>query len=347
MSRWCGFVIWLHCLAVTVKAHAQANAAPARRRFPDFFIVGHGKSGTTALWGMLRKHPQLHMPLNKEPWFFSEELQPFAQLRPVGTGTTPRTLDEYLSMFDGATADQRVGEASSVYLWSRTAARRIAEVQPDARIIAVLREPASFLRSLHMQFVQVYVEGEKDLGKAIALEDARREGRLPTGNPYWPGATFYSDHVRYVEQLRRYRDLFAPEQVLVLIYDDFRRDNEAMVRQVWRFLDVDDSHPVVVNDANPTVRVRSPRLYSLIHALAAGDAPVSRAVQAAARTLAPARLNREKAVAIRDRFVYGAPPPPDEELMAQLRRRFKPEVVALSDYLERDLVTLWGYDDIG
>jgi hypothetical protein len=45
--------------------------------------------------------------------------------------------------------------------------------------------------------------------------------------------------------------------------------------------------------------------------------------------------------------VYGKPRAPDARLMLELRRRFKGEVVALSEYLDRDLVTLWGYDGIG
>jgi hypothetical protein len=323
----------------------RAHAALATgRRVPDFFIAGHGKSGTTALWGMVRNHPQLYMPYNKEPWFLADEMRPVAALRPVGTGTTPKSVEEYLALFAEAAPDQRAGEASSLYLWSRTAASRIAEMQPAARIVAVLREPASFLRSLHAQFVQVYVEPEKDMRKALALEQPRREGRGKPSNPYWPQATLYSEHVRYVEQLRRYHDVFPREQVLVLVYDDFRADNEATVREVWRFLEVDDTHPVLVADANPTVRVRSRRLYSLVHTLAAGDGALPRAVQATAKRLAPPGLSRESAVAIRDRFVYGKPQPPDEDLMLELRRRFKPEVVALSEYLDRDLVSLWGYD---
>ena len=332
---------------MTVKAVSQVATRPRPGRIPDFFVVGHGKSGTTALWDMLRQHPQLYLPYNKEPWFLAEEMRPLAALRPEGTGSTPGTVEEYLALFAEATPDQRAGEASSLYLWSRTAAAEIAAMQPDARIVAVLREPASFLRSLHLQFVQVYVEPEKDLRKALALEDDRRRGRHLPSRPYWPDATLYSEHVRYVEQLRRYHERFAPEQVLVLIYDDFRRDNEATVRRVWRFLEVDEDHPVTVREANPTVRVRSARLYSMVHTLAAGDAPVPRAVQATARTLAPRRLSRESAMAIRDRIVYGDPDPPDRELMLELRRRFKGEVVALSEYLDRDLVALWGYDDIG
>ena len=69
----------------------------------------------------------------------------------------------------------------------------------------------------------------------------------------------YSERVRYVDQLRRYHEVFAPEQVLVLIYDDFRDDNESTVRTVLRFLEVDDSGPIELVRANPTVSVRSLR----------------------------------------------------------------------------------------
>jgi hypothetical protein len=58
-------------------------------------------------------------------------------------------------------------------------------------------------------------------------------------------------------------------------------------------------------------------------------------------------MTRESAIAIRDRLLYGQPHPPDERLIRELRTRFKPEVQALSEYLERDLVKLWGYDELG
>ncbi|MGA2321423.1 MAG: sulfotransferase [Solirubrobacteraceae bacterium] len=332
---------------MTAAPQSQVPAHAPGRRVPDFFIVGHPKSGTTALYDMLKRHPGIYMPPVKEPWYFADELQPPTPPRPMGHGSTPGTLEEYLSLFDAAAPQQRAGEASTVYLWSRTAAGRIADVQPAARIIAVLREPASFLRSLHLQLVQSYLEPEKDLRKAISLERARRQGGDASSNSHWPGSTLYSEHVRYVEQLRRYHALFPPEQVLVLIYDDFRRDNEATVRKVQRFLGVDDTQPLAEREANRTVRVRSPRLHALLHTAAAGEGPALRALRSAVKALAPRALSRESAVAIRDRIIFSNPRPPDESLMIELRRRFAPEVVALSEYLDRDLTTLWGYDRLG
>ncbi|HTU79278.1 MAG TPA: sulfotransferase [Solirubrobacteraceae bacterium] len=331
----------------TSAAEHAADALQQRKRVPDFFIVGHPKSGTTALWAMLQSHPKIYMPENKEPYFLADELRPPAAT-PRTFGHTPATLDEYMGLFAPAAPEQRTGEASAPYLWSRTAARRIAELRPDAKIIAILREPASFLRSLHLQFLQMYVEPEKDLRKALALEIARREGRqLPAYAVWGPRGTFYSEYIRYVEQLRRYRAHFPSEQVLVLIYDDYRDDNEAVVRSVYRFLEVDYAQPVQVQEANPTVGIRSVRAYTLMHALASGEGPVPGALLRTARTLAPRGLTRQRAIAIRNRFMHSRPPQVDEQLMAELRRRFAPEVHALSEYLDRDLVSLWGYESLG
>ena len=80
---------------------------------------------------------------------------------------------------------------------------------PTPRIIAILREPASFLRSLHLQLLQNKHEEETDLRTALSLDDARREGRMIPHEMYWPAALIYSDRVRYVEQLRRRQQAFG------------------------------------------------------------------------------------------------------------------------------------------
>jgi hypothetical protein len=251
-----------------------------------------------------------------------------------------------VAQFADARPEQRVGEASPLYLWSRTAAARIAAAQPQARIIAILREPASLLRSLHLQFVETYVETEADFRKAIELEGPRSRGEQIPSYTYWPQALLYSEHVRYVEQLSRYRDAFGADRMLVLIYDDFRRENERTVREVLRFVGVDETLPVQASEANQTVQVRSQRLHHLVHALSVGRGPVSLAVKGALKAVLPKRVRRGAVRATRERFVYARPQEADEELMQELRRRFKGEVVALSDYLGRDLVAEWGYGSV-
>lgn len=310
-----------------------------RSRVPDFFMVGHPKSGSTALFRMLRAHPQIFMPA-KEPWFFAAAAGEFAP-RPAGAGRTPATLEEYLALFAHATPEQRIGEGSTSYLMSPFAAQRLAELQPAARVVAVIREPASFLRSLHLQLVQNHTETERNLLRAIALEAERLQGRRVPPGGYWTLTTQYSEHVRYVEQLRRYEEYFPTEQLHVIVYDDFRADNRATGQELLRFLGVDPAVAVEVPEANPSVQIRFHRLHELIHAVAN-----TRAVRASAKALAPYGFSQERAVELRNRALYRKAPALDTRQLDELRKRYKHEVEALSEHLDRDLVALWGYDQV-
>jgi Sulfotransferase family len=318
-------------------------------RLPEFFIVGSPKTGTTALYEMLRQHPQIYMPDLKEPHFLASEMKPlpeFADEPRERYMHLPHTLEKYLALFEDAMPGDRVGEASAFYLWSPTAADRIAELQPEARIIAILREPASFLRSLHMLFLRWDVENEKDLRKAISLAPSRRNGKNLPPRSHRPQLLQYADHVRYVEQLGRFHAKLPPEQILVLIYDDFRRDNDATVRSVLRFLDVDEqSAPIEPLDTNVTTRTqRSYRARYFLMSLR-GRSTSARFARRTIRRLTTQRVRRGALDAFQRHVVSASAPPPDEAVMSELRQRFKPEVVALSEYLGRDLVRQWGYDE--
>jgi hypothetical protein len=321
---------------MSVPADAVEHPGSQSLRAPDFFIVGHPKSGTSALFRMLAAHPRLHMP-RKEPHFFVPELD---------TRRSRGTLQDYLLLFAGAREDQLIGEATTSYLWSSSAAGRIAEVQPEARIIAILREPASFLRSLHLQLLRSNVENVSDLREALALEEERRAGRrIPRESPR-PQLLLYSEHVRYVEQLRRYRAMFPPECVLELIYEDFRADNDATLRRVLRFLGVEDDASLPSIEANPAATVRAPRVHELTRGLYMGRAPGAGAAKRAIKALTSQRVRRGALWQVRRRQLR-QPSAPDEQLMLELRTRFTPEVEALSEYLGRDMVSFWGYDQPG
>jgi Sulfotransferase family len=301
---------------------------------PNFFIVGHHKSGTTALYEILRSHPDIYMPDLKEPLFFARELHPGLK----AGDPQPETLEEYLALFAPASDGQRTGEASPSYLRSRSAAARIAALAPDARVIAIFREPASFLWSMHLELLKDHMETEKSFRRAIERE--RREAATK------PVLWYSDDHVEYAEQLRRYRDEFGQEQVLTLIYDDFRADNEATIRRVLRFLEVDETAPVSGSEANQAVLVRSPYAHEFIRSLYLGRGAAARVLKPAIKAVTPQGLRHRGLKELRDRILWGQPPTPDERLMLELRRRFKPQVEALADYLGRDLVELWGYDEL-
>jgi hypothetical protein len=196
-----------------------------------------------------------------------------------------------------------------------------------------------------MQFLRTDVETERDLRRAIELDPLRREGKALPPASTRPQSLQYSEHVRYVEQLERYRTLFGRERMLILIYEDFRADNEAVVRRVLRFLDVDDQVPIAAVEKNPAVSTRAPRVQGFVRSLQMGSSPAARAGTAAIKAVTSQGLRR-RALGAQRRLQRGTPRPPDEGETLELRRRYKHEVVALGEYLDRDLVSFWGYDSI-
>jgi hypothetical protein len=191
---------------------------------------------------------------------------------------------------------------------------------------------------VHLELLQDHLETEKDFRRAIEREQLHAREK--------PVLRYSEDRVRYAEQLRRYHALFGPEQVLVLIYDDFRADNAATVRSVLRFLGVDQDYEVPSSDGNPTVQVRSPRMYELVRSVSLGEGRAGRALSAAIKAVSSRRLRRVALRALRTRVLLGSPAPAEQELMLELRRRFKPYVQEAAQYLDRDLLALWGYESI-
>jgi hypothetical protein len=295
---------------------------------------------------MLSRHPQIFMPHEKEPRFFAADLR--SRLQQRDTPGRPLTLEGYLRLFADAAPEQRIGEASPQYIRSDVAARAIAEVRPEARIIAVLREPAAFLRSFHLQSVQNHLETETDFARALTLEENRREGRDIPPRCHQPQALLYSNHVRYAQQLQAYFDVFPRENVRVLIYEDLRQDNVAVVRELLRFLDVKDDVPIEVVETERLREVRSRPLHELTGVLRAARrnqeaaSPASRVLS----RLTPQPMRRGVVGKAWRRAVYIDRSEQDPELMRSLRHHFKPEVEKLGELLGRDMVARWGYQEI-
>ena len=145
------------------------------QRVPDFFIVGQPKSGTTALYEMLRQHPQIYMPELKEPLFLASDLPGEIRTPPSrATDRKPsRTICRCSPPRRRSSAPARPPPVPAL----ARGRRDIAELQPHARIVAIFREPASFLRSLHLQLLQNHIETQKDLRKALAARARQAPGR--------------------------------------------------------------------------------------------------------------------------------------------------------------------------
>lgn len=169
---------------------------------PNFFIVGIPKTGTTALWLYLSGHPDVYMPIVKEPHHFGSD---------VRSGLTLQRRDTYLGLFAAAGDARAIGEASVWYLLSKDAAAEIAAFEPRARIIAMVREPVSQIRSLDNHQMALGIEDVTDLARAIVAGTDRFRGRR-TGEPAIPEFLDYRRVPLCTEQLARYRPCSRPNR---------------------------------------------------------------------------------------------------------------------------------------
>jgi hypothetical protein len=202
---------------------------------PNLFIVGAPKCGTSALAEYLGEHPAIFMSEPKEPHFFATDM-------PGHRVVT--SMDAYLEIFSNAAARHRVlFEASVFYLYSRTAIANIHAFNPDAKLIAMLRNPVDMVYSMHSQALHSTDEDEPDFMRAWQLQDERLTGRRLPRNCHTPAILQYRALGRYSEQMERMFSIFPKEQVKIVLFDDFKRDTKAVYEDVLAFLGVpSDGH---------------------------------------------------------------------------------------------------------
>ncbi len=291
---------------------------------PDFFVVGAPKCGTTSLHRYLIGHPEIYLPRHpKEPHFFAAD-----QLSKFGM-RYPDDLPHYEALFADAGGAKRIGEASTSYLESPEAPQRIHEFNPDARIIAMLRDPIGMMHSLHAMRVNQGLERITDFGAALA-DERNRPGYGVVGNQ---SSVRYRDRARFDVMLPWWFAGFGRDRVHVMLLEDMAADPKAEFSRVLRFLDVDDSYePDTYKTYNSRVWPRSLLLARLDARLSHYFVPrgVGDRVMLRASRLVR-RVNRQR---IRR-------PPVNPELRLRLEEELAPDVERLSTLLGRDLRQLW------
>jgi hypothetical protein len=290
-------------------------------RLPDFFIVGAPKCGTTALYDYLRQHPQVFMPFHKEPLYFGSDLHHrYGRLTP----------QEYAALFRDARPDQRIGEASAWYLYSREAAKEIRAAAPSAQIIIMLRNPVDVMYAQHSQLLFNEQEEIADFAEALAAEEDRAHGRrLPPG-PLRPENLLYRRMARFSEQVERYIEAFGRSCVHVIVHEDLLSDTPGAYRQTLEFLGVDPEFTPVFTPSNENKRSRNRILQRLIY-----DPPLVRGLVPRLRRYPWAHALRARLLAANS--ARAPRRPMDPQLRMQLTHEFSPEVERLGQLIDRDL----------
>ncbi len=176
----------------------------------DFIGIGAQKSGTSWVYTCLYDHPEVCAPV-KEIHFFSRAR--FSEGK-----------EWYERHFNACGEGKKRGEFSTSYLYSKEAPGRIHSLYPNAKLIAILRNPID--RSFS-QYRNAIKAGE--IRESTTFEE------------YQESEPSVRDQGRYAEQLARYDLIFKKEQILVLVYEDIRKDPVAFMKRIYQFLGIDSS----------------------------------------------------------------------------------------------------------
>jgi hypothetical protein len=200
------------------------------RKQPDFLIIGTQKGGTSSLFHCIEQHPGARVSIAKEVHYFDLNYRKGAHW--------------YGGYFPFAWDRRITGEASPFYLFHPQVPERVRRDLPEAKIIALLRDPVERAFSHYRMNVK---DGTESLSFEEALtsehrrigDDVEQMGadERYTGRDY----RLYSYIARgfYDEQLRRWLKHFPIEQMLLLKSEEFFGNTPTVVQRVFEFLGVD------------------------------------------------------------------------------------------------------------
>lgn len=228
------------------------------RKIPNFFIVGAAKSGSTALQEMLNRHPNIYMSPIKEPHYFSDDIinNDFITLNKnlkkqriefdsEGNIISRHQLyinneDDYLTLFKASCENHKIlGEASVSYLYSKVAAKNIYKFNPNSKIIIIIRNP---IERAFSHFLMDLRFGNSKHTNFIAAVKSDFEKK----NKGWGISHLYVELGLYFSQIQRYFEFFPKEQIRIYSYEEFKKNNQIIIEDICKFLEL----PVISIDTN-------------------------------------------------------------------------------------------------
>lgn len=285
--------------------------------WPNLFIPGAPKCGTTSLHRYLDQHPQVHMSDPKEPHFFDftwdelhDDNEAFAQ-----------ATEAYLALFEaGAKADVR-GESTPGYLHKPEVADRIAETVPEARFIVAARDPIERAHSDWWMLVRMDKE-DRSFDEVMLAEIQATD----------PEERYHIRRGLYHEHVARYKDTFGEDNVHVMLMEDLKHDALGVLQEIARFLDIDPAPMDQVDHGTVHNPGGQPK-----NALASWLLTDER-VHKAARAVLPKglRVYLGDHVLVEDK----QRPAPEPQTVRALVEVFEPSVAELEEMLGRDLPEL-------
>lgn len=291
---------------------------------PDFFVVGAPKCGTTSAYSYLASHRAIAMSPKKGPHFWSTDIPSPSAIRDAAT---------YEALWRGSYPGLLRGEASVEYLRSSVAIPRICKVNPQAKFIAMLRNPVDMAVAWHSHLLWIFYEDVDSFERAWRLQPERRTGRGVPRDCIMPEWLDYQKICSIGDQLEHFFQAVPEDLRHVVLFDDLRDDPAAAYRGILRFLGVPDDGRTDFPALNSRRRRRSGKVARLHRRLGAALGPLYHPLRRAAsaagvhpsRVLEKVNLRRGPRQDLSPAF------------RAELADVFRPQVHRIEQLLHRDL----------
>ena len=193
-------------------------------RWPNFFIVGVSKSGTTSLYNYLQEIPQIFLPIRKESHYFSRKILPENHSeKPI------RNKGDYLKLFENAPDESIIVDASATHLSDPNAPKLIHEVNPEAKILISLRNPIERAFSAYLMH---WSKGtiKKTFSDEISYELSHK---IDLSKP-----NIRLDAGFYYEDVKRYLELFGEGNVKIIIFEEWIKVPKKTIEEILKFIKV-------------------------------------------------------------------------------------------------------------
>lgn len=289
---------------------------------PNFLILGAAKAGTTSLHYYLAQHPDIFMSPLKEPKYFALKNEPLNFRGPSQfiNQTSVNTFEAYCDLFAGVQNETAVGETSPLYLFSEKAADEIKSTLPDAKLIAILRNPIDRAFSSYTHLLR---EGFETLAFEQSLE-AEADRIRNRWAPLW----YYTQKGFYGQQLQRYYDRFPATQLKVFLFDDFCADPMAITQEIFEYIGVDPSFQPDLTKRNVSGVPKNAALQRLLTR--------DNQLKSMLKPLIP-RSFRQKISGQIKRRNLSAKPTLKSETRSQLTDLYREDILTLQELIGRDL----------
>jgi hypothetical protein len=219
-----------------------------------------------------------------------------------------------------------MGEASHCYLYEPQAVARIQEHLPDAKLVAILRNPVDRAYSHFLHMVRNGTEPLNDFVQALQEEE--------TGAYHYQNRSTqdYVGRGRYYEQLKRYFDAFDRKHLKVYLYEDLTNAPIDTLQNTFRFLGVDD---LFVPDVSLRRNVSGYPKHKTLDKFLSRPSSVKEAL----KVYLPARLRWRLSKAFDDLKTRNLikPPAVQPEIRRQLVGVYREDILQVQELIQRDL----------